>query len=254
MAFDFCVGSAGASPRVEARVIDAAGRIRRMPWAQVAGGVALEGCAAVRSFPVRRGRRVAPGWWWSATTERLVHYGFGAMRTQVMLLDRDPEVVALACSPVELAWPGHDGERVAHVPHLMARLEDGSGVLVDCAGREGVSEGLAAVAPAVAAAARAVGWRHRVVGPPDPVVVANVRWLSGFRHPRNGGGDRMAEVAACFDRPLALLEGVRRLGDAVAVWPAVYHALWSGVLRAALDRPLHERTIARVDASRVVML
>ncbi|MFE3206261.1 hypothetical protein [Embleya sp. NPDC059237] len=61
-------------------------------------------------------------------------------------------------------------------------------------------------------------------------------------------------MAACFGRPLALLEGVRRLGDPVAVWPAVHHALWSGVLRAALDRPLHERTIARGDATRVVTL
>ncbi|MFD0142882.1 MULTISPECIES: TnsA-like heteromeric transposase endonuclease subunit [unclassified Streptomyces] len=237
-------GGAGVPGRFEARIVDAGGRVRPLPWPQVAGQVVLEEAAAVRTFPARRGRRVAPGWWWSATTGRLVHYGFGAMRTQVMLLDHDPQVVALACSPVELAWLGHDGQPACHTPHMMARLADGSGLLVDCAGHDGVSERIAGYAPVVAAAAQAVGWRHRIAAVPDRIFAANVRWLAGFRHPRNAQPGRMEEVAACFARPRPLVEGVRRLGDPIAVWPAVFHALWSGALSASLDRPLHERVVA----------
>ncbi|WP_437105284.1 hypothetical protein [Streptomyces sp. enrichment culture] len=36
------------------------------------------------------------------------------------------------------------------------------------------------------------------------------------------------------------------LGDPIAVWPAVFHALWSGVLRVRLDEPLHERAVVSV--------
>lgn len=80
-----------------------------MPWPRLAREAAVEDLPPVRTFPVRRSRRVAPGWWWSATTGRPVHYGFGAMRTQVVLLDQDPRAVALACSPVEHAWLAQDG-------------------------------------------------------------------------------------------------------------------------------------------------
>ncbi len=91
-----------------------------------------------------------------------------------MLLDRDPAVVALACRPVELVWR-EENRVVGHAPQLTARLQDGSGLLLDCAGRSGPSARLAARARAVAAAAKTVGWSYRLAGPPDPVLVANVR-------------------------------------------------------------------------------
>ncbi|MED7952988.1 TnsA-like heteromeric transposase endonuclease subunit [Streptomyces sp. BE303] len=237
------------SDRVEARIVGAGTELERMPWTRAAHGVALEELASVRTFPVQRGRRIAPGWWWSASTGRLVHYGFGAMRTQIMLLDHDPQVVALACSPVELAWLGEDETVAVHAPHLMARLRDGSGLLVDCAGGEGVPARLADHAAAMAAAARAVGWHYRIARPPDPVLAANVRWLSGYRHPRHSGSTPTGRVAGLFAQPLPLIEGVRRLGEPIAAWPVVFHALWSGVLSAPLDQPLHERTVATTTAT-----
>jgi hypothetical protein len=230
--------------QVEARIVGTGAGLERMPWNRAAHAVALEELAPVRTFPVQRGRRIAPGWWWSASTGRLVHYGFGAMRTQVMLLDHDPRVVALACSPVELAWRGEDDAVAVHAPHLMARLRDGSGLLIDCAGSDGIPARLADHAAAMAAAARAVGWDYRITRPPDPVLAANVRWLSGYRHPRHRAGTPMERVAELFEQALPLLEGVRRLGEPIAAWPAVFHALWHGVLSAPLDHPLHERTVA----------
>ncbi|MFJ2607958.1 TnsA-like heteromeric transposase endonuclease subunit [Streptomyces sp. NPDC087425] len=225
-----------------ARVVDTAGIEHEMPWRE-AGERRLEDGLPVLPFPVRRGRQVAPGWYWSATNQRHVHYGFKAMRTQVMMLDRDPQVVALACRPVELLWRGRGGRTVSHAPHLMARLADGSAVLLDCAGRWGAGRRLVRRAAHLEAAADAVGWHYRLVGPPPGVVEANVRWLAGYRHPRCVQG-WLSQVAACFGTPLPLAEGVRLLGDPIAVWPAVFHALWAGVLYVPLDRVLHERVVA----------
>ncbi|MFF3467578.1 TnsA-like heteromeric transposase endonuclease subunit [Streptomyces sp. NPDC002619] len=214
-----------------------------MPWLEASSERLLEECLPVLQFPVLKGRRVAPGWWWSATNQRLVHYGFKAMRTQVMMLDHDPQVVALACRPVELLWQGRGGKTVRHAPHLMARLADGSGLLVDCVGRFGAGHRLVRRAAHLEAAAAAAGWHYRLVGPPPREVEANVRWLAGYRHPRCGQ-DRLPEVAACFRTPRPLVEGVRLLGDPIAVWPPVFHALWAGVLSVPLERVLHERVIA----------
>ncbi|MFE6162140.1 TnsA-like heteromeric transposase endonuclease subunit [Streptomyces sp. NPDC056486] len=226
-----------------ARFVDPSGGAHEASWPQAAREYPLEQCVPVRRFAVRRGRRIAPGWYWSATIGRFVHYGFGAMRTQVMMLDHDPFVVALSCRPVELAWHGRRGQEVRHAPHLMARLDDGSGLLVDCCGSSGAGRRLARRARHVAAAADAVGWHYRLAGPPPPVVEANVRWLAGYRHPRYGAGwhQRVAEV---FAQPRPLAEGVALLGDPIAAWPPVYHALWHGELEGALDYPLRERSVA----------
>ncbi|WP_438453353.1 TnsA-like heteromeric transposase endonuclease subunit [Streptomyces asiaticus] len=226
-----------------ARFVDLSGVEHELPWLEACGERALEECLPVLQFPVLKGRRVAPGWYWSATNRGLVHHGFKAMRTQVMMLDRDPGVVALACRPVELLWRGRGGKTVSHAPHLMARLADGSGLLVDCAGRSGAGRRLVRRAVHAEAAAVAAGWHYRLVGPPPPVVEANVRWVAGYRHPRCAGR-WMSEVAECFRRPMALIDGVRLLGDPIAVWPAVFHALWSGLLSAPLNMPLHERVVA----------
>ncbi|WP_327350287.1 TnsA-like heteromeric transposase endonuclease subunit [Streptomyces sp. NBC_01304] len=228
---------------MEARFVDASGVQRVMPWLQAGGELALEECRPVRDFPVLRGRRIAPGWWWAATSGQMVQYGFGAMRTQVMMLDRDPQVVALACRPVELLWRGRGGKVVSHAPHLMARLADGSGLLMDCASRSGAGRRLARRAVQVETAVGVVGWHYRLVGPPAPTVEANVRWLADYRHPRCAGG-LLAHVVERFQHPTPLVEGVRALGDPIAVWPAVFHALWSGLLRAPLEVPLHERVVA----------
>lgn len=226
-----------------ARFVDPAGIEHEAPWLEVAGEQRLEECLPVQQFPVLKGRRVAPGWWWSATNRALVLYGFKAMRTQVMMLDHDPQVVAVACRPVELLWRGRRGRTITHAPHLMARMSDGSGLLVDCVGRLGAGRRLVRRALHLEAAAAAAGWHYRLVGPPPSVVETNVRWLAGYRNPRCAGG-RLPEVAECFRTPLALVEGVRLLGDPIAVWPSVFHALWSGVLSAPLKRPLHERAVA----------
>ncbi|EGG48310.1 hypothetical protein SGM_1404 [Streptomyces griseoaurantiacus M045] len=37
---------------------------------------------------------------------------------------------------------------------------------------------------------------------------------------------------------------MRLLGDPIAVWPVVFHALWTGVLSVPLERVLHERVVA----------
>jgi hypothetical protein len=43
----------------------------------------LRRLSAADAVPIRKGKRLAPGWWWSATTGRLVHYGSAAMRLHV---------------------------------------------------------------------------------------------------------------------------------------------------------------------------
>ncbi len=133
------------------------------------------------------------------------------------------------------------------VPQLFARRADGTGMLADCpaAPHAGGERARRAQQVLVAACAQ-VGWSYRRLAPPDPVVAANLRWLAGYRHPRNAGSARLRQaVLDAFAVPRPLMEAAQEVGDPLAVLPVVYHALRRGELSADLEGPLHGRTVIK---------
>jgi hypothetical protein len=116
----------------EAVFLDPVGQAVQQRWADAAMTVAFEDLPPVSAFPVVPGRRWGPGLWWSATTGRHVAAGSNAMRTQLMVLDRDPDVTGLAGRPVRLLWRNPRGQVRSWVPQLFARRADGTALLTDC--------------------------------------------------------------------------------------------------------------------------
>lgn len=227
---------------VDVRFAGPDGAVIQRPWRTVIGELPLMECQMLRGFPLRRGRRLAPGWWWSATTSRLVGYGSAAMRDAVMMLDQDPQVAGIVSRPVEFVWEER-GRLVTHAPDLAVAVADGGIRLVNCPGRSGPSAQLICRARVVGACAREAGWEHRFAGAADPVIIANGRWLSVYRHPRCSAGIPAARLRGAFSQPTALGEGALGLGDPIATLPAVYHGLWHGLLSMDWDRPLSEETL-----------
>jgi hypothetical protein len=79
------------------------------------------------------------------------------------------------------------------------------------------------------------GWEFRRVGTIDPVVRANVRWLSRYRHERCRREPAAAELREAFTPGGPLLAGAAEIGDPVAVLPVVYHLLWRRELACDLS-------------------
>lgn len=157
----------GDGAGIEAAFVTAAGRLTQLQWDQAAASVQFEDVAPVSAFPVVPGRRWGPGWWWSATTGRHVVHGLAAMRTQLMVLDRNPDVTGLAARPVRLLWRDTDGRVRSWVPQLFARYADGTGLLADCpssptAGGDGAQR----ARMVLEAACALVGWAYRRLEPP----------------------------------------------------------------------------------------
>ena len=206
----------------------------------------FERVSPVRSFGSFRGQRSFQGSWWFATTGEHVGFESWVERDAVMLLDFDPDVVAVSSQPFCLRWAGQPGAR-RHVPDYFARLADGSAVVIDVRPDELVGADDAEVFAATQRACAAVGWGYRRVGVAGAVLAANVRWLSGFRHRRCGnapGGGELVRRAAAGPVTVADLAGCA--GDRLAVLPALYHLLWRGVLAADLAAaPLSGRTVVR---------
>lgn len=87
-----------------------------------------------------------------------------------------------------------------------------------------------------AATCVAVGWDYLRVGSLDPVLRANLRWLSGYRHPRVLRFDLADHLAEVFARVHPLMAGVHAVGTPLVVLPVLFHLLWHGRLVADLQR------------------
>ncbi|MFD1663710.1 TnsA-like heteromeric transposase endonuclease subunit [Streptomyces caeni] len=234
----------------EAVFVDPVGQVVQQRWADAVLAVAFEDLEPVSAFPVVPGRRWGPGQWWSATTGRHVACGSAAMRAQLMVLDRDPEVVGLAGRPVRLLWRDARGQVRSWVPQLFARHRDGTAVLADCPSHpEAGGERAQRAARVLEEACVQAGWSYRRLEPLEKTLAANLKWLAGYRHPRNAGRPPLvAAVREAFTQPRPLIEGTEAAGDPIEVLPAVFHALWHGHLTTPLDIPLHERVLISTGA------
>jgi hypothetical protein len=225
-----------------------AGEGRRRETLAVCWNVAFEQVAPVREFSSRRGRRGFPGWWWFAKTGEHVGYESWLERDHVMRLDFDRRVTAVSSQPFWLSW-SELGRRRRHAPDFFARLADGAGLVIDVRADEQVKPADAQAFAATAAACECVGWRYERVGVLDPVLVANTRWLSGYRHQRCRRPLLAKRLCEVFSVPTELMAGARKVGDPIAVLPVAFHLMWSGTLVADLAAtPL---TMSSVVAARV---
>jgi hypothetical protein len=233
------VGSAAAASAeagdygVELEFAGADGRCR-LPL-EACGGVLFEDAAPVRSFCWSRGQQHFPGWWWLATTGRHVGYESWLERDHLMLLDFDPAVTAVGSQPFWLHWSGGRRSR-RHAPDFFARLAGGTGAVIDVRADDRIEPEDAEAFEVTARACAAAGWQFRRVGVIDPVLAANVRWLSRYRHPRCAGRPEVVDaLRRAFASPACLSAGAAGAGDNLAVLPVLFHLMWRRVLAADLS-------------------
>ncbi len=194
--------------------------------------------APVRGFATFRGQRNRPGLWWFATTGEHVGHESWLARDRLMALDADPEVVGVAAQPMWLHWATEPGRPVRHAPDFFARRADGTGVVIDVRADQRIGDRDAAVFAATAQVCAQVGWDYQRAGELGPVHAANLRWLSGYRHPRFAQPRLAARLAEVFAEPGPLLAGASAAGDPAAVLPVLFGMLWRGELAADLERDL----------------
>jgi len=205
-------------------------------------GVAFETVRPVRSFPAYRGQRHNTGLWWSATIGGHVGFESWLERDHLILLDYDPTVTAMASQPFWLLWD-EGKRRRSHAPDFFVRLADGTGVVIDVRPAGRVPPKDAATFSVSREACAQVGWQYRLVHEPDPVVMANVRWLAGYRHPRCLRPALAAVATAVFTEAVPLMDGAALLGDPLASLPTVFHLLWCGLLHTDLAVALSESSL-----------
>lgn len=207
-----------------------AGDLASVSAAQVAGSLPW------RVFRSHKGQAHYSGWYFAATTGGHVVYESRLELARLLLADFDPMVCSIAAQPC-LITAEVGGRARRHVPDFLLSYRDGAACVVNVKPRDQLSR--PAVAEALGWAGEVFaqhGWRHEVWSGMDPVVLANIRFLAGYRHAERVDHEalRQVEHAVTGCARLAELEA----GDSRLRRPAALHLLWRGVLRTDLSVPL----------------
>lgn len=200
-------------------------------------------CTPVRRPSVYRRQRHMPGRWFSTTAGRFLDYESLLERDWMLLMDFDREVEAICEQPLRLRYQ-RDGAAASHIPDLLT-WRRGAPEICDVKSVERLdSPSFEVQVRAMEMACAQAGLRYRVLSEPDPQLLANVRWLAGFRQvPPDPDGERsrMREAIALEPCPVAQL--LTRSGEPALVRPVLMHMLWAGEAVADLAEPLGEDTI-----------
>ena len=211
------------------------GSTREMPLAELTAAAVLSAIPwrAVRSH---RGQQHLPGWYWSATTGGHVVYESRLELARLLLADFDPDVAGIAAQPFLV----RDAER-RHVPDFLLQRADGSVLIVNVKPASQMQD--ECVADALAWAGRVFagrGWEHEVWSGTDAQLLANVRFLAGYRRAALIEPPTRGDAIWPAGTVLTIAAAEAALSDAGVADPrsVVLHQLWSGRLRADLQRPL----------------
>ncbi|MGW3399538.1 TnsA-like heteromeric transposase endonuclease subunit [Streptomyces hydrogenans] len=182
-------------------------------------------------------------YWWSATTGG--HVGCRSLdRLSVaMLLDFHPNVVEFSAWTARLQW--RERGRVRHlVPDFFARTQAGETVVVACPPAKGPSSRWQRQQAMLREACSEAGWRLGSPRLPQPVALANLRWVSRYRHPRMADAVMERALLDAFVRPSGLLEGIENSGlPVLEALPRLYHLMWRRRLRMDWSVPLGPATV-----------
>jgi hypothetical protein len=205
----------------------------------------VQGRQVIAAVPWRktrsaRGQAHYPGYFWSATTGGHVIYESRLELARLLLADFDRDVAAIAAQPFLLqARAGGAARR--HVPDFLLVHADKSVTVVNVkpAGKLADPQ----TAEALAWPGRLIenhGWQYELWSGADPVLLANLRFLAGYRRPGLLPEELLDEVLATV-RPGDTIGGVtgrvagaRTPGEVKA---AVLRLLWQQ--RLATDLHIH---------------
>ncbi|WP_424921730.1 TnsA-like heteromeric transposase endonuclease subunit [Streptomyces sp. wa1] len=232
-------------PMVSVRYVD--GSTCDIPFAR------LRAADFAESQPWRRVRSVHgmlhhSGDYASATTGGQVVHESRLELARLLLADFDPDVADIFAQPCRVV--AHVNGRVrSHVPDFLLIMRSGTVRVVNVKPAERAQN--PTIAEALAWPGRLVerhGWEYEVWTGADSVLLENVRFLAGYRHPGIVPAEEIERAwrEVVDGEELAVAE--RRLaggGPREAARPPLMALLWSGRLTTDLARPLSGESLLR---------
>jgi hypothetical protein len=181
-----------------------------------------------------------PGRWFSTTAGRFLDYESLLERDWMLLMDFDRQVEWICEQPLRLRYR-KDGRPASHVPDLLV-WRAGTPELCDVKSEERLEDPVfLAQVEATGRACAEAGIGYRVLSEPDRQLLANVRWLAGFREPpADPDGERARMLAELIDGASTICGLLAGAIEPALARPVLMHLLWRGEVMVDVTEPIRE--------------
>lgn len=189
-----------------------------------------------------------PGRWFSTTARRFLDYESLLERDWMLMMDFDREVSSICEQPLRLHYI-RGGQPASHVPDLLV-WRRGRPELCDVKSEERLEDpGFEVQVETTQTACAQAGLGYRVLSEPESQLLANVRWLAGFRAPPpDPDGERRQMLSVLSVGPSTVAELMALSSEPALARPVLMHLLWGGEALADLTEPLREESHIRLGA------
>lgn len=204
-----------------------------------------------REFRWYKGQRHFSGSYWSATMGAPVGYESRLEYANLLLVDFDPQVRWILSQPFLLE--GDDrGTTRRHIPDFLIAQVDKSVCVIDVKPAEKLSQ--PKVRDSLGWSRRVIeahGWEYRVLSEPDPILLANVQFLAGYRRRFQFVDSEVAAAVGLLRTPQTFSEAVRAVmpiaGNHRLARALVLHLLWRRYVKTDLGRQLRGMSLLEPD-------
>lgn len=225
------------------RILDGDGTVTESPL-EVVSVAELTSAQPFSTLSWYSGQTSLPGWYWSSTMGAHVPYTSRLALARLLLADFDSSVATIVAQPFQIVWR-NGGRARKHTPEFLFVGADHGVTIVNVRSAEAqlkpkTREVFAMVTDAVGIR----GWQHQVWGGGNPTVLANVRFLAGFRR-CHYAADLLTAVEG--EAPGGAIFNVEDTlapsWDRRTVRAAILHLIWTSALHADITVPLSSTTV-----------
>lgn len=202
-----------------------------------------------RTFRSYNGQKHYSGTYWSSTLGGHVIYESRLELANLVAADFDPNVERIAAQPFLLTAEVEGKPRRHILDYIWGTDEEP--VVVDVVRRERLSHSKIQLLCAwTRSVVESIGWSYRVACEPDPVWIANVRFLAGYRREWLLNQDILNEIRSDRLRfaglSVAQTESLCGGYSKHLVRPVLMHMLWCHEYTCDLAQPLRPATVLEV--------
>jgi hypothetical protein len=207
-------------------------------WDDVSSAT-LQDVAPWRTFRWHRGQKHYSGTYWSATQNAHVVYESRLELARLLLADFDTAVSHIVAQPFLLV-ASVEGKQLKHIPDYLLITNDGP-VVVDVKPRRHLTKPV--VVRTFSWTRKAVesrGWRYEVWSEAPPFLLANVRFLAGYRRTNLLESELIDRMSSSDLLGTTVGEAIRkeRTRPELIVRAGLMHLLWRQHFTVDLTRPL----------------
>ncbi|MEU6586316.1 TnsA-like heteromeric transposase endonuclease subunit [Nocardia sp. NPDC046763] len=221
--------------------------LRRLPFDDVLSG------RPVREFRSWKGRKHYSGWYWSATMLAHVAYESRLEMMRILVADQNPSVVKIASQPFRLQGFDDSGVRHRHVPDILLEQADAGLTLIDVKSVEELAKPeIVALLEWTRNLCDKFGLTYEIWSGDDPIRLANLRFLAGYRRSTTLNADLVPFVLRAAQAPIPMSHLENQLAHVertLLIRPVILHLLWRGWLLADLSKVLSRGTMVSVNQS-----